>query len=201
MKLFYSPSSPFVRKVMIAAHELGLVDRLERQPAAAHPVKRDAAIRAENPLGQVPTLITDDGLALFDSRVICEYLDAQGGGALFGTGATRWRNLAGAAMGDGLLNAALLARYEGAVRPEALRWSDWTDGQMSKVTDVLAVLDRTAPEFGDRVDIATITLACALGYLDFRYPSRDWRGDHPAAAAWYAAFAERPSLVATQPRD
>lgn len=201
MKLFYSPSSPFVRKVMVSALELGLADRLDHQPAAPHPIKRDSAIRAKNPLGQAPTLVTDDGLVLFDSRVICEYLDAQAGGSLFGTGAARWRNLARAAMGDGLLGAALLVRYEGVVRPEVLRWSDWTDGQMAKVSDVLDAFEQIAPELGDAVDIGSITFGCALGYVDFRYPSLDWRGGHPAAASWFEAFSARPSMMETKPRD
>lgn len=201
MKLFHSHASPFVRKVLVVAHEVGLADRLDLQPAAAHPVNRSAAIRAENPLGQVPTLVTDDGLALFDSRVICEYLDALGGGGLFGEGPARWRTLARAAMGDGLLDAALLARYEAGARPEGLRWEAWTRGQMAKVADVLDALERIAPDLGPEADIATITLGCGLGYLDFRFPELAWRRDRPAAEAWYAAFAGRPSMRATEPRD
>ena len=208
MKLFHSASSPFVRKVLVVAHEVGLADRIALQPAAAHPIDRSAAIRAENPLGQVPTLVTDDGLALYDSRVICEYLDALGGGSLFGRGPGqgqgqgqgqvhgkgkgRWRILAWAAMGDGLMGAALLARYEAAVRPASLRWDDWTEGQMSKVEDVLDALERIAPELDPGADIATITFGCALAYLDFRFPERAWRRDRPAAAAWYEGFGPGP---------
>lgn len=111
MKLFYSPTSPFVRKVMVVAHELGLADRLERLPSAAHPVNRDKSIISHNPLGQVPTLLTDDGQVLADSRVICEYLDDLAGGGLFPkAGAARWRALVDQTLGDGLLGAALLAR-------------------------------------------------------------------------------------------
>src|SRR3954451_22246874 len=124
MKIFYSPASPYVRKVMVVAHELGLADRIERLPSAAGPVARDAAIREHNPLGQVPTFFTDDGAVLYDSRVICEYLDDLGGGSFFGSGAARWRNLTDAALGDGLLGAALLARYEAVLRPEPLRWAE-----------------------------------------------------------------------------
>src|SRR4051794_40691932 len=112
MKIYFSPASPYVRKVMVVAHELRLADRIERLPSAAGPVVRDATIRQHNPIGQVPTFFTDDGTVLYDSRVICEYLDDFGGGTFFGSGPARWRNLTDAALGDGLLGAALLARYE-----------------------------------------------------------------------------------------
>src|SRR5690606_38776840 len=113
MKIYFSPASPFVRKCMAVAHETGLVDRIEKLPSAANPVNRDRTVIASNPLGQVPTLITDDGQALYDSRVICEYLDDLGGGKLFpATGKARWQALADQALADGILGAALLARYE-----------------------------------------------------------------------------------------
>ncbi len=197
MKIFYSSSSPFVRKVMVAAHELGLADRFERLPAAPHPVNRDDSIRPSNPLGQVPTVITDEGDELFDSRVICEYLDDVAGGTLFGTGRARWRNLSRAMMGDGLLNAALLARYEGVARPAELRWPAWVEGQFGKVSDVLDRLEQMAPDLG--IEIGAITLACGVSYLDFRFPEREWRRGRPAAARWFEQFDQRPSMRATQP--
>jgi glutathione S-transferase len=197
MQIYFSPASPYVRKVMVVAHELGLADRIERLPSAAGPVVRDATIRRHNPIGQVPTFLTDDGTVLYDSRVICEYLDDLGGGGFFGSGDARWRTLTDAALGDGLLGAALLARYEAVLRPEPLRWDDWTRGQMEKITDALDRME--AMDLDGRVDIATVTFACGLGYLDFRFPDVDWRSAHPRLAAWYAAFSQRPSLVATQP--
>lgn len=199
MKLFFSPSSPFVRKVMAVARETGQADRIETVAAAAHPVNRNGDIRAENPLGQVPTLLLDDGTALYDSRVICEYLDAQAGGALFGTGAARWRALTEQALADGALGAALLVRYEATVRPEPKRWDDWREGQMGKVRDALARFEQVLPEAGDRVDIGTIAIGCALGYLDLRFADLAWRKDHPATAEWFARFDERPSMAATRP--
>ncbi|OZI69438.1 MULTISPECIES: glutathione S-transferase [Bordetella] len=200
MKIYFSPASPFVRKCMVVAHETGQAGRIEKLPSAAHPVNRDRVIIASNPLGQVPTLLTDDGQALYDSRVICEYLDHLGGGKLFpAAGPARWQALADQALADGILGAALLARYETTVRPEPNRWSGWIDGQMGKVADALAQFERRAAGFGDRLDIGTITLGCALGYLDFRYPDYDWRASHPACAAWYAGFGERPSMRATAP--
>ncbi len=147
MKLFYAKTSPFVRKVLVVAHELGLVDRLELLPAAAHPINRDATIRAQNPLGQVPTLLLDDGTALADSRVICEYLDHLGAGGLFpAAGPARWTALAAQSTGDGLLDAALLCVYETRVRQETERSPAWVAGQREKIVDALARIEAAAPE-------------------------------------------------------
>ena len=124
MKIYYSPTSPFVRKCLVVAHELGIGDRLERVPADAHPVKRDRNLVAVNPLGQVPALVTDDGAVLYDSRVIAEYLnDLEDGGIFPGDGPERWRALTEMSLADGMTDAALLTRYETAARPEALRWA------------------------------------------------------------------------------
>src|SRR5487761_2556315 len=128
MKLFFSPTSPYVRKCLVVAHELDVHDRLQLLPSQAHPVQRDAQIIRSNPLGKVPTLLCDDGSVLYDSRVICEYLDTLHGGSLFTrVGAARWQALTLQSLADGMLDAALLARYEQAARPEALRWNDWLD--------------------------------------------------------------------------
>ncbi|MCD0502158.1 glutathione S-transferase [Bordetella petrii] len=200
MKIHFSPASPFVRKCLAVAHEVGLAGQIQNLPSAANPVNRDASIIVNNPLGQVPTLLTDDGQALYDSRVICEYLNDLGGGTLFpAAGPARWQALADQALADGILGAALLARYENSLRPEALRWPDWIAGQMGKVTDALAQFERRADSFGDRVDIGTLTLGCALGYLDFRYPDYDWRASQPDCAQWYAVFSERASMRHTAP--
>ncbi|MGR4869334.1 glutathione S-transferase [Variovorax sp. LARHSF232] len=202
MQIFYSPASPFVRKCMVVAHELGVADRIEKLPSAAGPVKRDASILPKNPLGQVPTFLTDDGQVLFDSRVICEYLDTAHDGHLFPAGgAARWARLTELSLADGMTSAALLARYETMLRPEALRWSDWTDGQLDKVRTGLEWLEAAAPSFGDRVDIGTIAFGCALGYMDFRFPSVDWRAQAPSSAKWFATFNQRPSMQATMPAN
>ena len=198
MKLFFSPTSPYVRKCLVVAHELGLVGRIELLPAAAHPVTRDPSIIAVNPLGKVPTLVTDDGTALYDSRVICEYLNDLGGGALFpAAGAARWTALTLQSLADGMLDAALLARYEVAVRPEALRWTDWTNGQIDKLHTSLASLEATCSGFGDRADIGTLAVACALGYLDLRYADMNWRQRYPAVAQWAARLGQRASMQAS----
>ncbi|MGA2343772.1 MAG: glutathione S-transferase N-terminal domain-containing protein [Steroidobacteraceae bacterium] len=200
MKLFYAVTSPFVRKCLVSAYELKLRERLELVPAAAHPINRDPAVVAVNPLGKVPALITDEGAVLIDSRVICEYLNTLGDGHLIpASGAARFRVLADQALADGLLDAAVLTRYETAVRPESLRWDAWIRGQLDKVTCALAELERRAGELAGRIDVGTIAIGCALGYLDFRYASMSWRDQHPAAAAWYAEFAQRESMAATRP--
>ena len=176
MKLFYAAASPFVRKCLVSAHELGLRERLELVPAAPHPVNRDRTLVATNPLGKIPTLITDDGAVLYDSRVICEYLNSLADGPLVPShGPARWRVLVDQALADGVMDAAVLVRYESAVRPEGLRWSDWIAGQLDKVSCGLAEFERGARAWAERVDAGTIAVGCALGYLDFRFASLDWR--------------------------
>jgi glutathione S-transferase len=200
MKLYYSPSSPFVRKCLVAAHELGLRERIELVPGTPHPVNRDAAIVAHNPLGKIPTLIADDGKVLFDSRVICEYLDSLANGGLVPpAGTARWRALTEQSLADGMTDAAVLVRYENAVRPEPLRWADWNRGQLEKVHSGLADIERRAHDFTGRIDIGTVSIACALGYLDFRYADLTWRAHCPRTAGWFEDFNNRPSMVATKP--
>ena len=200
MKLFHSPASPFVRKCLVAADELGLRSRIELVPSNAHPVNRDPGVVAHNPLGKVPTLVTDDGTILYDSRVICDYLDALGGHRLIpAAGPARLAALVLQALADGINDAAILARYETAMRPEAKRWDDWLEGQLEKVRCGLAEVEKHAAHFGDRVDIGTIATGCALGYLDFRFASLAWRDRHPNTAAWFEWFGGRDSMVATRP--
>jgi len=200
LKLHYSATSPFTRKCLVCAHELGIRDRIELVPAKAHPVERDRALVPLNPLAQVPILVADDGTALHDSRVICEYLNALAGGDLFPPDApARWSALVEQSVADGMTDAALLTRYETAARPESMRWSPWIEGQLDKVACALADLERRVAGFGDRVDIGTIAFACALGYLDLRFASLDWRDRHPNAAAWFAWFGGRESMAATRP--
>ncbi|TSH93124.1 glutathione S-transferase [Verticiella sediminum] len=203
MKLFYSPASPYVRKVMAVAHEAGCAGDIECLPSAAHPVNRDARIAASSPLAKVPTAVLEDGQVLFDSRVICEYLaERYGSPALFPSGAARWAVLSRQALGDGLLDAALLARYERAARPAEFQWQPWYDGQITKVQASVDAIEAIAAELPTSApDIGAITLGCALGYLDFRFADLDWRAEHPRTAAWFAAFDELPAMRETRPRD
>lgn len=198
MKLYFSPFSPYVRKCLVVGHELGLDARITLLPSAAHPIQRDQAIIANNPLGKVPTLLTDDGQALYDSRVICEYLDDLAGGTLFPkTGAARWQALTLHALADGMLDAALLARYEDVARPEAIRWKEWRAGQLDKVETSLAHLEGNLQTLMGRVDIGSLSMACALWYLDVRFAELQWRGRYPKLADWYLAFSQRASTQMT----
>lgn len=202
MKLYHAAASPFVRKVMVLAHETDLLDKLEIETVATSPIQVDPGVASANPVKKIPALATDEGMTLFDSPVICEYLDSQHGGAkLFpDAGPARWEALRLQALGDGLMDAAILGIYEGRIRPEDLRYQPWVDAQMAKVDGALDDMEKNANALGDRVDIGTVTVACALGYLDFRYADRDWRANRPALAAWYEKFSTRPSLQATAPK-
>lgn len=201
MKLYISPISPFARKVRILAHETGLAARIEEIPATVSPVKANAEVGRANPLMKVPTLVLDDGSTLFDSPVICEYLDSlHAGRKLFPpAGEARWTALKLQAVGDGILEAAVLARYETALRPRELQWSDWINGQRGKWLAGLDLLERNAAALAGEPTIGSITAGCVLGYLDFRYGDEDWRPSRPALARWYEGFAARPSMRATAP--
>ncbi|MFT3953024.1 MAG: glutathione S-transferase [Piscinibacter sp.] len=202
MKLFFALASPFVRKVVVCAMERGLDGRIERLPAAAHPINQDGAIKQHNPTGKVPTLITDAGMAIYDSRVICEYLDSLGAAPRLipAEGERRWQALVLQSAADEMLDAALLARYEAVARPEALRWADWSEGQKTKIATTVATFSKGWIGYLEaNLDIGTIAAACALGYLDFRFPEIDWRKGNDRLATWYAAFSERASMKATVP--
>lgn len=200
MKLFYSPASPYVRKVLASARILGLADSIELLPSAASPVARDMTIARVNPLGKVPTAYLDDDTALIDSRTICEYLHEQAPEkGLLPAGAARWEALRLHALADGLLDAALLARYEVAMRPAELRWDDWLKGQMGKIDAAIAVLESEVEALQGRSDIGSITVGCALGYLDFRFADHDWRSNAPRLAQWWAEFGATPAMAETAP--
>lgn len=197
MQLYINPASPFVRKVRVTAHELGLAGQIELVTISLTPVSPHEALRSSNPIGKIPTLITDDGASLYDSSVICEYLDALAGGSrLFPpSGAARWTALRRQALANGIMDAAVLTRYEEAVRPKALRWQAWVDGQFLKVRTALDVLEQES--LGDVIDIGTISIACALSYLDLRFPHEGWRTRHPRLASWAKGIEQRPSMIAT----
>jgi glutathione S-transferase len=200
MKLYYSATSPFVRKCLVGAQELGLRGKIELVPATPHPVDRDRAVIVHNPLGKIPTLIADDGAVLYDSRVICDYLNSLGDGRLVpAQGTQRWAVYRDQALADGIMEAAVLVRYETFARPESLRWKGWIDGQLDKVNCSLKELEQRAGSFGEGVDLGTIAIGCALGYLDFRFASLSWRSACPQLAAWFARFGERESMAGTRP--
>ena len=198
MKLFYSPTSPYVRKVMVCAILRGLDGRIETVPTNPH--QSPPGLIAANPLSKVPCLLTDDGVALFDSPVICEYLDSQGTEPkLFpAPGPARWRALVLQAMGDGILDASVPRRMEQARPKEAAR--DAAIARMGDaVTRTLGMLEAALP--GDGLDIGTIAVACGLGYLDFRFAAEPWRAAHPRLAAWFARIGAAPALARTAPKE
>ncbi|MFO1351987.1 MAG: glutathione S-transferase N-terminal domain-containing protein [Gammaproteobacteria bacterium] len=201
MKLHYSATSPYVRKVLVLVLETGLDKRIERVSRAMSPIAPDAELNRDNPLGKVPALVLDEGTVLYDSRVICEYLDTLHGGARWfpAPGPARWNALRRQALGDGILDAAVLTRYETFLRPEAYRWPEWINGQKQKFTRALDALETEADNLQGVLDIGTVAIACALGYLDFRYADEHWRNHRPKLAAWFDAFAKRPALAQTKP--
>ncbi|MDQ3033147.1 MAG: glutathione S-transferase [Myxococcota bacterium] len=204
MKLYSTPTSPFVRKVMIVAHEVGVADRIETTFLRPSPMQPDEVLSRDNPLSKIPALVLDDGSSLYDSHVICEYLDAQrsaGATILPTSGPARWTALRREALANGMLEAAVQVFYERRNRPEELQWAPWIEGQSAKVRLALDALEREAGTFGDGADLGSITIAAALGWLEFRGFMGDLRTGRPALFAWYDRFCERPSMRATTPHD
>lgn len=201
MKLYHSPASPYVRKVMVSALHLGLADGIERIAASPSPVKPDPVLSAQNPLGKLPAAVLSDGTLLVGSRTICEYLAAQGSDPTWlpAPGPARWAVLELHDLGDGILDAALVARYETFVRPEAFRWADWVSGQMLKIDTALARLDSMTDRLQGPLTLGNVTVGCALGYLDFRFAHHDWRTANPRLAAWWADFDQIPVMAQTRP--
>jgi glutathione S-transferase len=201
MKLHWSPRSPFVRKVMITAHELGLVDRLNCVRTVAATAEPHAELMRDNPLSKIPTLVLDDGTVIYDSPVICEYLDRLPGKAtLFPTSLPeRMTALRRQALGDGFLDFLLLWRNElEREHPSQAHLASFAERR--RVT--LLALDQEAEALASSsFSIGHIAIGCALSYLDFRFASDDWRGGHSRIAAWHATFAKRPSVRATEPID
>ena len=201
MKLFYSPASPYVRKVMVVAHEKGLADKLERIVTTVSPVQRNESLMRHNPLGKVPCLVLPDGRSLFDSSVIAAYFDSLSAPHLSpDDGPARYDALMLEALADGLLDACLLLRYETLARPSEKFWQEWHDGQMAKVDGALDLLhSRWTDALNGWVTIGVVAVACALGYLDFRFADKDWRRGRSDLADYFKRFGERPSMQATRP--
>jgi len=200
MQLFHSPASPFVRKVMVLLHETGQLDDVEVLDTVLTPAQRPGELTPHNPLSKIPTLSRPDGPALYDSRVICAYLDDRSGGKMYGTGSGRWERMTLEATADGIMDAAVSITYEGRLRPEEKQWDEWRDLQWTKVAAGCAALnERWMGHLAGPVHIGQIAVGCALAYLDFRHDARNWRQGNDALAAWFAGFESRDSMVATQP--
>lgn len=200
LTLHYSPASPYARKVMIVLHETGQIDQVTISTASGSPVDPGTMPLGANPLGKIPALERPEGCTLYDSRVICRWLADRAGGALYPAAPRLYESLTLEATGDGIMDAALLARYETAVRPEPLRWDAWTEGQWAKITRSLDALEaRWMGHLAGPLCIGQIAVVAALGYLDYRFAHRPWRPGRPALADWAARMAERPSVKATVP--
>jgi glutathione S-transferase len=194
-----SLGSPYGRKARLAVNILGLDGKVKIEPAST----QDAAdpIKKQNPLGKVPVLLLEDGSTVFDSPVILEYLDmlAGGGRILPKETKARFDALRLEALADGILDASILIVYEGRYRPAEKHEQKWIDMQAGKVVRALAALEAAPPGLDATPNVGQITLACALGYRDFRFPGT-WRKEHPKLVAWLDAFAARvPSFEATKP--
>ncbi len=201
MKLLMNEASPFSRKVRILAREKGLDKQIDEEVIKVSPVEVNESVRCLNSLVKIPVLLLDDGLALYDSAVIFEYLDDvhQGDRAIPLSGRDRVLALRSQALCDGLLDAAVLCRYEMAVRPTELQWQRWTDGQMHKIHAGLATLEAEVPAWGSQFGLAQICAVCVLGYLDYRFPTLPWRAAHPGLEAWFNRTSLRPSVKDTVP--
>ena len=199
LELYSSAASPFVRKVRVAIRELELEAQVAERDTITSPLATDPALASANPLGRIPALLRPDGPALYDSRVICRYLDDLAEGTLYPPGHL-WDVLTLEATADGIMEAAVLIVYETRFRPEPHRSEDWIGAQWEKVTRALDALgERWMSHLSGRLNMGQIAVACALGYLDLLHPDRPWRDGRGALDDWYAVFAERPAMVATRP--
>jgi len=194
MKLAFSPASPYVRKCWMVAILRGIESSVEPWRIGT----TSPELAALNPLSKIPTLITDDGQVLYDSPVIAEYLDSVGSAAKLipAEGPARWKALTLAALGDGILDATQPRRREAALPLDDGR-KEYIATQQAKVTRALDALEKET--LGDLTTIGEIAVACALGYLDFRYPHEPWRPGHPQLEAWYARVVALPAMVKTMP--
>lgn len=196
MKLFYSPTSPYARKVRVVAREHGLLEGVEE--IVANSMEEGAADKIHNPLSKVPCLITNNGAPIYDSPVICEYLDDIGTGAELvpKTRASYFDCRRREALGDGVLDAAFQTVME-TRRPDAEPSKHWLGRWKSAIDRALVQMVSDIHE--DRFDLGDITFVCALGYLNFRLPETNWEARHPELADWYKRHAARPSVVETKP--
>lgn len=200
MTLLYSPTSPYVRKVDVLLREAGLRDRVTNAEGGGSPLAPNSDTLGANPLGKIPALIRDDGPALYDSRVICRFIDAEMAGGQFYPESRLWEVLTLEATADGILDAALLMVYEDRLRPEDKRFPDWVEAQWSKIARALDTVEaRWTSHLHGKITMGQIALGCTLGYLDFRHGARGWRDARPTLAEWFDRFDARPAMAATRP--
>ena len=199
MELTFSPTSPYTRKILILAHELGIADRIKLMPI--NPRADTERLVPLNPLSKIPALVTDKGEAIYDSPVICEYLDTEFGKNRFiPAGEQRWQVLTVAALADGILDAAILVRNERARKAEQ-QSPEWIAWQMKRVNNGLDRLEQLVGGFGEAVDLRHAAVASALGYLILRMPDDGFLKSRPKLANWYKTNSQRPSFQKTEPKD
>lgn len=199
MQLLIALASPFVRKVRIVLRETHQLDAVTEVNVNTTPIASDPVVVAANPTGKIPALIRDDGPAIYDSRVITRYLDARAKANLYPENAL-WEVLTLESTADAIMDAAVLLIYEVRFRPTEMQSGDWMTGQWAKVTRGLDALEsRWLSHLAGPLHMGQIGTGCALGYLDFRHGTYDWRADHPGLAAWYATFSQRKSMIDTAP--
>lgn len=201
MKLFYSANSPYVRKTMILLHEIDMVDQIEFIADYKTSPKSAAEKIKHNPLNKVPVLVTDDGFSIFDSPVVGQYLDTLHTGSKFYPmeGRARWEALRYEAIGDGMMDAAILVIYEEKRRSLQLFWQEWYDKQEPKLRASLNHLEETVGP-PKTFDAGAISIVCALGLIDFRFDYLNWKAKYPKLAEWYLEVCERPSVSMTGPK-
>ncbi|WP_243611725.1 glutathione S-transferase N-terminal domain-containing protein [Shimia aestuarii] len=201
MKLVSASASPFVRKVCVLLHETGQTDDVEMVAVKTSPVATAPDARDANPLGKIPALIREDGRPIFDSRVICRYLDARAKGGLYPEDRL-WDVLTLEAMADGIMDAAVLITYEGRLRAPEQQDSTWLDAQWAKVTQALDSIEKDwRDDLNAPRNMGQFALGCALGYLDFRHAARNWRDGRPVLADWFETVSNLESMQSTAPRD
>lgn len=195
IKLIGSLTSPYVRKVRVCANELGV----ELTFDVANPWQDEPTVVKANPLTKVPALILDNDETLYDSRVICEFLDGLSDKAsLFSKGEDRWLLLTGQSLADGILDAAVL-RFVEDKRPQELASTEWKTRQKEKIDRALDHIETIAKSWDQNVNIQTLSTAVALSYLDFRFDADRWRQNRPKLSAWHEIFAERQAMRDTVP--
>ena len=201
MKLSFSQSSPFARKVRIAAIELGLIDKIELVPTTVAPAQPNPEYSQITPLKKLPVLILDNGDLIVDSYVIVEYLDELAGGSKLipASGADRWKVKSDHSLLQGMLDSMLLCRYEKMVRPEPLRWQAWADDHWNRAWAGMARFEKQADILSRPLDISQIALVCVLGYADFRFADCGWRKAYPKLDAFHQKMLERPSVKISLP--
>ncbi len=199
MKLFVSGTSPYVRKARMVVLENELSDQVEEIDIKTTPLNTHEGLAEKNPLGKIPCLIHDKGFAIFDSRVICAYLDDKSSKASLHP-ARNYKHETLIALTDGMLDASVAAAYEKMIRPEKKQFQEWIDSQKNKIRRGLEVVESDFMDVLSHINMGAIGLLCVVEYLDMRHPDIRWRDDFPKISKWYQEFSQRPSALATQPK-